>query len=86
MSGEREQLGLQTFEERRKNSIINTLMKVQDYEHLHPVLIDYFNNSNPSCDSCQTRNSTRSAPKAQTISKNQFLYSFMPRTMRDLRE
>ena len=86
VSGEREHLGLQTLEERRKNSRLNTVMKVLDYEHLHPVLIDYFNNLNPSCDSCQTRNSTRGAPKARTISKNQFLYSFMTRTMRDLRE
>ena len=58
VSGEREQLSLQTPEERRTNSRLNTLMKVLDYEHLHSVLIDYFNNLNTSCDSCQTRNST----------------------------
>ena len=44
VSGGREQLGLQTLEERRKISRLNTLMKVLDYEHLHPVLIDCFNN------------------------------------------
>ena len=60
VSGEREQLGLQKLEERRKNSRLNTLVKVLGYEHLHPVLIDYFNNVNHSC-------------KAQTISKNLFL-------------
>ena len=65
---------------------IHTLMKVLDYEHLRSVLINYIDNLNTSCDSCQTRNSTRGAPKAQTKSKNQFLYSFMSRTMRDLRE
>ena len=71
MSGEREQLGLQTLE-RKKNSRLNTLMKVLDYGHLHPALIDCFNNLNTCGDSCQTRNSTRGAPKAQTISKDQF--------------
>ena len=43
-----EQLGLQKLEARRKNSRLNTLMKVLGYEHLHPVLIDYFNNLNLS--------------------------------------
>ena len=80
------QLGFQTLKERRRNSRLNTVMKVLVYEHLHPVFIDYFNNLNTFSDSCQTQNSTRCAPKAQTISKDQFLYSFMPRTMRDLRE
>ena len=72
VSGEREQLSLQTPEERRTNSRLNTLMKVLDYEHLHSVLIDYFNNLNTCADFCQTRNSTKGAPKAQTISKDQF--------------
>lgn len=87
ISDETQKIGLDTLESRRKNSRMLTLLKILENEALHPILVDFFNNLQTSEFNLvpNTRASGKGHPKAPRINCDQFLNSFMPRTMRDFR-
>ena len=61
---------------------LNTMIIILKNKELHPSLIEYFTKYQGYK---ITRATTNKHPKAHRINGDQFLHSFMPRTMRDLR-
>lgn len=83
ISQETQKIGLETLEKRRANFRMTTLFKVLENEDLHPILTEYFNRLQTKTH--MTRANDNGLPKAQRVNRDQFLYSFLPRTMRDMR-
>ena len=85
ISDETDKLDLDTLECRRKDFRISTMLKLLENRSLHPILVDFFDNLQPVDNAIPvTRGNVKGHPKAQRINRDQFLNSFMPRTMRDL--
>ena len=82
VSEETEEIGLESLVKRRKDFRINSMIKIFQNKELHPSLVEYFTQYQGYRLQEQL---AINIPRAQRINGDQFLYSFMPRTMRDLR-
>ena len=87
MSVTREQLKLESLEEKRKNHRLCLLTRILQAEEQHNTLLQDYEEAmgKRQHDTMTTRAATTAEPKSISISKIAYHTSFLPETIRDLR-
>ena len=88
VTSEREALGLELWQNRRKDARVKLLLKILS-GNTNSHLVDNFNNitsQQTALHSHVTRSVTSTKPLAIKATKQVYFNSFLPKTLRDLRE
>ena len=84
----KKRLGLAPLANRRKNHRVNLLLKILGSEDNHPALSSSYEEltkPNSQSQNVQTRSQTKGEPRSISASHNGYFYSFLPRTIRDMK-
>jgi len=84
---EMKKLCLEPLHLRRKSRRISLLLKILSKEEQHPTPSAAYDDflDQPTTSTVQTQSQVSGFPRSVKVNKNGYLYSFLPRTIRDMR-